>query len=115
MRKPRDFDAELKALEDKAKDLKNRKVQQLGELVILTGADALTAHGFAAHTEARDGRLAIVSECCPFGATAQQYPHVVCALDRGMIRGMLSGLYGETSPQFETSRPDGGDHCVARV
>jgi predicted ArsR family transcriptional regulator len=78
-------------------------------------ADALTAHGFAAHTEARDGRLAIVSECCPFGETATQYPHVVCALDRGMIRGMLAGLYGETSPQFETSRPDGGDHCVARV
>src|SRR5439155_22804505 len=78
-------------------------------------ADALTAHGFAAHTEARDGRLAIVSECCPFGETAQAYPHVVCALDRGMIRGMLAGLYGETSPQFETSRPDGGDHCVARV
>ena len=78
-------------------------------------ADALTAHGFAAHTEARDGGLAIVSECCPFGETAQQYPHVVCALDRGMIRGMLAGLYGETSPQFETSRPDGGDHCVARV
>ena len=42
MRKPRDFDAELKALEDKAKDLKNRKVQQLGELVISTGADALS-------------------------------------------------------------------------
>ncbi len=78
-------------------------------------ADALTAHGFAAHTEAREGGLAIVSECCPFGETAQQYPHVVCALDRGMIRGMLAGLYGETSPQFETSRPDGGDHCVARV
>lgn len=78
-------------------------------------ADALTAHGFASHTEARDGRLAIVSECCPFGETAQQYPHVVCALDRGMIRGMLAGLYGETSPQFETSRPDGGAHCVARV
>jgi predicted ArsR family transcriptional regulator len=82
---------------------------------LATVADALTAHGFAAHTEARDGRLAIVSECCPFGETAQRYPHVVCALDRGMIRGMLAGLYGETSPQFETSRPDGGDHCVARV
>jgi predicted ArsR family transcriptional regulator len=78
-------------------------------------ADALTAHGFAAHTEARDGRLAIVSECCPFGTTAQRYPHVVCALDRGMIRGMLSGLYGETSPHFDESRPDGDTHCVARV
>jgi hypothetical protein len=42
MRKPRDFDAELKSLEDKTRDLKARKVQQLGELVISTGADALT-------------------------------------------------------------------------
>lgn len=41
MRKPRDFDAELKALEDKARELKTRKVQQLGELVIATGADQL--------------------------------------------------------------------------
>jgi DNA-binding protein H-NS len=41
MRKPRDFDSELKALTDKAKQLKFRKVQQLGELVIATGADAL--------------------------------------------------------------------------
>jgi DNA-binding protein H-NS len=41
MRKPRDFDSELKALTDKAKLLKGRKVQQLGELVIATGADSL--------------------------------------------------------------------------
>ncbi|MDF7775697.1 conjugal transfer protein TraD [Sphingomonas sp. AOB5] len=41
MRKPRDFDAELKALTDRAKHLKDRKLQQLGELVIATGADAL--------------------------------------------------------------------------
>ena len=34
MRKPRDFDSELKALADKAKQLKERRVQQLGELVI---------------------------------------------------------------------------------
>lgn len=47
MRKPRDFDAELKALDDKAKELKSRKVQQLGELVIATGADALTADELA--------------------------------------------------------------------
>jgi predicted ArsR family transcriptional regulator len=85
------------------------------QAALVAVADALTAHGFDAHTEARGGSLAIVSECCPFGATAQRYPHVVCALDRGMIRGMLSGLYGETSPHFEASRPDGDDHCVARV
>jgi len=47
MRKPRDFDAELKALEDKARGLKTRKVQQLGELVIATGADALTVDELA--------------------------------------------------------------------
>ncbi|CCD86695.1 putative conjugual transfert protein, traC [Bradyrhizobium sp. ORS 285] len=43
MRKPRDFDADLKALDDKARELKARKVRQLGELVIATGADALSA------------------------------------------------------------------------
>ena len=47
MRKPRDFDAELKALEDKARNLKARKVQQLGELVISTGADALSVEELA--------------------------------------------------------------------
>lgn len=47
MRKPRDFDAELKALGDKARDLKSRKVQQLGELVMATGADTLNANELA--------------------------------------------------------------------
>jgi hypothetical protein len=47
MRKPRNFDTELKALTDKARDLKSRKVQQLGELVIATGADTLTADELA--------------------------------------------------------------------
>jgi DNA-binding protein H-NS len=41
MRKPRDFDSELQALTLKANLLKTRKVQQLGELVIATGADSL--------------------------------------------------------------------------
>jgi DNA-binding protein H-NS len=47
MRKPRDFDADLKALEDKARGLKIRKVRQLGELVIATGADSLSADELA--------------------------------------------------------------------
>jgi hypothetical protein len=47
MRKPRDFDAELKALDDKARTLKERKVKQLGELVIATGADALDVETLA--------------------------------------------------------------------
>ena len=55
MRKPRDFDADLKALEDKARGLKTRKVRQLGELVIATGADALTAEELA-------GALVVLAE-----------------------------------------------------
>ncbi|WP_298670985.1 conjugal transfer protein TraD [uncultured Sphingomonas sp.] len=41
MRKVRDFDAELKALSERAKLLQQRKVQQFGELVEATGTDAL--------------------------------------------------------------------------
>jgi len=47
MRKPRDIDAELRALADKAKGLKTRKITQLGELVTATGADSLDAEVLA--------------------------------------------------------------------
>ena len=47
MRKPRDIDSELKALAERAKQLKERRVQQLGELVIATGADAIDAETLA--------------------------------------------------------------------
>jgi hypothetical protein len=47
MRKPRDYDSELKALDDKAKRLRERKVQQLGELVVACGADALSPEHLA--------------------------------------------------------------------
>ena len=41
MRKVRDYDAELKALGDKARALKAKRVEQLGQLVAATGADSL--------------------------------------------------------------------------
>ncbi|MGW8192523.1 conjugal transfer protein TraD [Sphingomonas hankookensis] len=47
MRKVRDYDAELKALSDKAKALKAKRVEQLGALVAATGADALDAETLA--------------------------------------------------------------------
>ncbi len=77
-------------------------------------ADALTAHGFAAHAEARGGSLAIIAEHCPFGTTAQQHP-VICAVDRGIVKGMLGALYGETRPATEESRAMGDDRCVTLV
>ena len=77
-------------------------------------ADALTAHGFAAHAEARGTSLAIISDQCPFGAAAHEHP-VMCAVDRGMVRGMLAGLYGDTVPVTESSRARGGTACVTSL
>ena len=47
MRKPRDFDSEMKALNERTKLLKERKLHQLGELVIACGADALPIDALA--------------------------------------------------------------------
>ena len=47
MRKVRDYDAELRALNDKARALKAKRVEQLGILVTATGADALDAETLA--------------------------------------------------------------------
>lgn len=61
MRKIRDFDAELKALNERAAQLKSRKLHQLGELVIATGADALAiellAGALIAAAEEKDAEI----------------------------------------------------------
>jgi len=77
-------------------------------------ADALTAHGFSAHAEKAGDELRIVSENCPFGDVAIEHP-VICAVDRGMVKGMLASLYGETSPETSSSLPMGDDRCVTAV
>ena len=41
MRRPRDYNTELKALDDKARHLRQKRIAQLGELVIACGADSL--------------------------------------------------------------------------
>jgi predicted ArsR family transcriptional regulator len=75
-------------------------------------ADALTAHGFAAHAEARGQSLALVKEACPFLDTAMEHP-VICAVDRGMVRGMLDALYGRsTGPAESSSRAMGDKTCA---
>ena len=43
MRRPRDYDTEMKLLADKAKALQDRKLRELGQLVTATGADGLGA------------------------------------------------------------------------
>ena len=47
-RRPRDIEAELKALQDKAKQLRGKQKSQLGELLLATGAaDALDPDALA--------------------------------------------------------------------
>jgi predicted ArsR family transcriptional regulator len=76
-----------------------------------TVADALTAHGFAAHADQRNNQLRIINNHCPFGDVAIDNP-VICAVDRGMVKGMLKTLYGDTDPAIETSLPHGDQYCV---
>ena len=77
-------------------------------------ARALTAHGYEAHVEARGSSLALVKESCPFLGTAVPNT-VMCAVDRGMVRGMLSGLHGAVEVTSESSRAMGDDACVSIV
>jgi predicted ArsR family transcriptional regulator len=83
-------------------------------------ADALTAHGFAAHAEGRNDRLRIINNHCPFGEVATEHP-VICAVDRGMVRGMLAQLYGDdgdgvaVSVATESSMALGDTFCATSV
>lgn len=79
-----------------------------------TVADALTAHGFAAHTDHRNNQLRIVNNHCPFGDVAIEHP-VICAVDRGMVKGMLGALYGETNPELRESIPQGDTFCATSI
>jgi len=83
-------------------------------------ASALTAHGFAAHAEGRNDELRIINEHCPFGAVATDHP-VICAVDRGMVRGMLGALYDAGADDVahavttESSVARGDTYCATAV
>ena len=77
-------------------------------------ADALSSHGFAAHAERSGEELRIVSGHCPFGDVAIEHP-VICAVDRGMVKGMLGAIYGETEVELTGSVARGDDACVTDV
>ena len=77
-------------------------------------ADALTAHGFAAHADQRNNQLRIVNNHCPFGDVAIEHP-VICAVDRGMVKGMLTALYGDADVATMQSLPQGDTFCATSV
>lgn len=106
MRKPRDFDAELKALDDKAKLIKGRRLHQLGELVVATGADALPVEQLAGillaavetnDTVAKEGWR-------KRGATFFQGPRTVGRRTRSNARS-ASANEGEPQPAQRQDRP----------
>ena len=83
--------------------------------VSLSDAAAEKLRSVYGYDSFRGEQLQIISQQCPFGEAAQQFPHVVCAVDRGMIRGMLAALYGETNPHFSATRPAGDATCITCV
>lgn len=94
MRKPRDFDAELKALDDKARELKDRKVRQLGELVVATAADALPVEELAgALLLTAEGKGPAREDCRKRGEAFFRRPARKTAggADRGASSGQASG------------------------
>lgn len=77
-------------------------------------ADALSAHGFAAHAEKRNNQLRIINNHCPFGDVAIENP-VICAVDRGMVRGMLGVLHGDAQVSTLQSLAQGDTFCATSV
>ena len=73
-------------------------------------AGLLTAHGFAARAEEDEFSASVVSENCPFGTAPTHHP-VLCAVDRGLIAGLLEGLGAARTSVTLTSRARGDDAC----
>lgn len=90
------------------------ELQQSFQTALHTVADALSSHGFAAHAQQNGAELRIVSSHCPFGDVAIEHP-VICAVDRGMVQGLLGALYGQTEVSLVASVAHGDDECVTDV
>ena len=73
-------------------------------------AGLLRAHGFDARTTGQGEDLEVVAENCPFGAAAQDHP-VLCAIDRGLVAGIVEGLGYDATTVTLTSRVGGDGHC----
>ena len=57
------------------------------------------------------GTLSVVASACPFGEAAAHHP-VLCAVDRGLVVGMLGGLGALGAPVTMSSRARGDDDAA---
>jgi len=96
-----------------AADLGRGDTQRTLREAMTAVAQALTAHGFAARTENSGTTTTVVAEACPFGEAAAHHP-VLCAVDRGLVLGMLEGMgAAQPAPVVLSSRARGDDACRA--
>jgi hypothetical protein len=108
MRKPRDYDSELRTLADKARTLKEKQVRQLGELVIACRADALDADVLA-------GAL-LAAASMSDTATQEGWRKAGAAFFRGSTRSTARGPQSRArgaSPDDGGAKPAAGETGAA--
>ena len=102
-RKPRDYDAELQALMEKAKKVKSQKTVQLGELVQVVGADALPFEALAG------ALLAAVEQ-------SKKTPEAVARwTERGQAFFQQGGKRGSKAAAGDTAGGTAGDNGAAKA
>ncbi len=102
-RKPRDYDAELQALMEKAKKVKTQKTTQLGELVQVVGADALPFEAIAG------ALLAAIEQ-------AKKQPEAVARwTERGQSFFQQGGKRGKKQGSGDTAGGTAGDDGAAKT
>lgn len=106
MRRLRDYDAELKALDDKAAWLRERKVQQLGQLMIATGADTLPVEELAG------ALLAAIATTDPATREAWRAAGAAFFCSAAPVR---AGERDPAKPGSGTSADSGGQPAAART
>ena len=96
-RKPRDYDAELQTLMEKAKKVKTQKTTQLGELVQVVGADSMPMEALAG------ALLAAVEQ-------AKKQPEAVARwTERGQAFFQAGGKRGKKSTATDPATGAGGN------
>ena len=75
-------------------------------------ATAMMGVGFG--IEAQPGGHRLVTRHCPFGATADAHPDIVCRLDQGMVSGLLERT-NQHSLVIVTPHSEEDDACLTEI
>jgi len=75
-------------------------------------AAAMTGVGFGIAADLDGSRL--LTSHCPFGDTATEHPEVVCALDQGLVGGLMEAIDPSCRPTV-TPHAVADDDCITEV